>query len=312
MLARIGRYSLVVVLTFFSVSLLVFALIWNSAGDSSAYILSEDAGSGEIAEYRASAGLDKSFWDSYLHFILSFITGRWGHTAAGHDIKLLISHSVPVTLSLAFLSLLLAIIISVPLSVIGAGNRAAGYAVSGLSVVLMVLPSFLMAMFLVSVFSMKLKIFPVAGYIPPSRGFVPYLRSLFLPSLTLAFLHASLYMRVFRKALREGVESQYSLFALSMGMRKKDLAVKSAMKPALPVLLSLISQSLVSAIGGAAVVETVYSLPGIGSLLVDAALSRDGQLAGTIMILLSLSASIIFFFLEGILPAIDPRIRRSR
>ena len=163
----------------------------------------------------------------------------------------------------------------------------------------------------VIIFSIACGFFPSAGYISVSRGIIPYIRSLFLPSLTLALLHASLYVRVFRKAVRDGIRSKYSLFALSTGMRRKELALKSAMKPSLPVLLSLISQSLVSAIGGSAVVETVFALPGIGALMVDAALSRDGQLAGIIMILLAISTAVIFFLLEGVLPLVDPRIRRG-
>ena len=310
-LARLGRYFLVIIMAFLAVSLLVFVLMDNASGDSSAYILAEDAGEGAVASYRGKSGLDTPLFERYCSFIISFMRGEWGRTVSGHDVRALIAHSVPVTLSLSSFSLLIAVGISIPLSVIGARNRIIGCIVSGVSISLMALPSFLIAMFLVIVFSIACGFFPSAGYIPVSRGIIPYIRSLFLPSLTLALLHASLYVRVFRKAVRDGIRSQYSLFALSTGMRRKELALKSAMKPSLPVLLSLISQSLVSAIGGSAVVETVFALPGIGALMVDAALSRDGQLAGIIMILLAISTAVIFFLLEGVLPLADPRIRRG-
>ena len=311
-LARLGRYSAVLIMAFFAVSFIVFALSSLAEGDSSAFILSEDAGEAEIAAYREGMGLDDPFLLRYASFIASFLRGDWGESASGHDIKGLILHSAPVTVSLSLSSLAIALMISIPLSIAGSRSRAAGSFVSGLSVTIMALPSFLTAMFLVLLFSRVLDLFPVAGYVPLSRGVMRHIQSLFLPSLTLALLHSSLYMRVFRKALSDGIRSTYSRFALSTGMKRKQLALSSAFRPALPLLFSLVAQSLVAALGGAAVIETVFALPGIGALMVSAALSRDGRLAGIIMILLSIAASLIFFVLEGLLPLIDPRIRRGR
>ena len=312
MLKRAARYFLIMILTFLSVSFLVFSFLDMAEGDSSAYVLPEDAAEEEIAAYREAQGLNRPFLERYSGFMLSFMKGEWGISAAGHDIKSMIAHSVPVTISIAFSSIFLALLISVPLSIAAVRRKWIGCGVSVLSTVLMIMPSFLLSMVLVLLFSVYFRVFPVAGYVPLSRGFILHVRSIFLPSLTLALLHSSLFMRVFRKALAAGAESQYSLFALSTGMSEKEIAVKSALRPSLPLLASLVSQSLSFALGGSAAVETVFSLPGIGALMVDAALSRDAQLAGTVMILVAVSVAFVFFLFEGILPMIDPRVRRHR
>ncbi len=309
--AIIRRVS-VILLTLIMVSAAVFMMQSLSLGDSSAYILSEEASEEEIAEYRRSQGLDDPVLVRYLRFLAAFVSGSWGKTVNGNEISALILQRLPVTISLALFSALLALAISVPLSIMAAKNRRAGKAVSALAILLMASPSFLTALFLVSIFSLSLGIFPPAGYIPPGDSLAGYLRSMFLPSLTLALLHSALYLRIFRKALEENLDSPFSLSMLSMGVRRRDLVRRSALKPSLPVLYTLIASSLASSAAGAAVTETVFALPGIGSLLVSASLSRDVSLSGTLMMLIALSVSVIYALLEIVLLVSDPRARRGR
>ena len=298
-----------IVMTLILSSFIVFALSDAAPGDSSAFILSEDASDDARGSYMESLGQDEAFVSRYISFLLSFLRGDWGRSASGFDIRETIIRSASVTASVTMLSVLLSLIISVPLSIIGARRGSAiDRILSAFSLTLMSLPSFLIGMLLVMLLAMRFPVFPVAGML---RGACGYLRSLFLPSLTLALLHSSLYLRVFRRALSDGLESQYSLFALSLGMKRRSLAIRSAFRPALPLLSSLVAQSMASAFGGVAVIETVFALPGLGSLMVSAALARDSRLAGTIMMLLSLAVAIIFFLLEGLLPLIDPRVRRG-
>ena len=303
------RYLLMIALTLVLSSLVVFILSEASPGDSSSFVLAEDASDAAREAYMAGTGQGDAFVSGYISFLLSFIRGDWGRSATGFDIRSAILHSASVTAGITLLSVILSLLISVPLSIIGA--RRGGVAdrlLSVFSLTLMALPSFLVGMLLVMLLAMRFPVFPVAGLM---RGASGYVRSLFLPSLTLALLHSSLYLRVFRRALSDGIESQYSLFALSLGMRRRSLALRSAFRPALPLLSSLVAQSMASAFGGVAVIETVFALPGIGSLMVSAALSRDPRLAGTIMMLLSFAVAVVYFLLDGLLPLIDPRVRRG-
>ena len=310
---RILRYAFIVIATFFAVSFLVFALSSLSPGDSSAYVIAEEASTEDVEAYRSALGLDRPFLVRYIAFIVSFIRCDWGKSATGFDISWMIARGASVTLSITLFAIPMALIIALPLSIaVVRKGGAFSLIVSLFSVVIMSLPSFLTAMILVIVFSIKLPLFPVAGYVDLSRGILPHLRSIFLPSLTLALLHASLYIRIMKKALKKGIEQKYSAFALSTGMKRTDLVTKSALKPSLPLLCSLLAQSIASSFGGAAVIETVFALPGLGSLMVDAALMRDARLAGCLMILVSLSVAVVFFIFEGVVALIDPRIRRGK
>ena len=282
-------------------------------GDSSSYLLSEEAGEEEISLYRESMNLDDPFLVRYGSFLASFIKGEWGVSANGLDIKETVMRRIPATLSLTIFSIALAVVISVPLSVFAVRNRKIGKAVSLFSILIMSLPSFMIAVFLVMIFSVHLKIFPPAGYISIGESFSGFLRTMFLPSFTLSLLHSSLYLRIFRKALDENLAKPFSMAMAAMGMKKKDLVMKSAFAPSLPVLASLASLlagSFATAASGSAVTETIFAIPGIGSLLVDAALTRDTALSGILIIFIALAVSLMSAVAELLFFILDPRTRR--
>ena len=279
-------------------------------GDSSSYLLSEEAGEEEISLYRESMNLDDPFLVRYGSFLASFIKGEWGVSANGLDIKETVMRRIPATLSLTIFSIALAVVISVPLSVFAVRNRKIGKAVSLFSVLIMSLPSFMIAVFLVMIFSVHLKIFPPAGYISIGESFSGFLRTMFLPSFTLSLLHSSLYLRIFRKALDENLAKPFSMAMAAMGMKKKDLVMKSAFAPSLPVLASLLAGSFATAASGSAVTETIFAIPGIGSLLVDAALTRDTALSGILIIFIALAVSFMSAVAELLFFILDPRTRR--
>ena len=210
----------------------------------------------------------------------------------------------------AFAVATLAAVYSVPLSVFAVRNRKIGKAVSLFSILIMSLPSFMIAVFLVMIFSVHLKIFPPAGYISIGESFSGFLRTMFLPSFTLSLLHSSLYLRIFRKALDENLAKPFSMAMAAMGMKKKDLVMKSAFAPSLPVLASLLAGSFATAASGSAVTETIFAIPGIGSLLVDAALTRDTALSGILIIFIALAVSLMSAVAELLFFILDPRTRR--
>ena len=307
---RVLRRAGIILLTLLIVSFMVFLLQDLSLGDSSSYLLSEEAGEEEISLYRESMNLDDPFLVRYGSFLASFIKGEWGVSANGLDIKETVMRRIPATLSLTIFSIALAVVISVPLSVLAVRNRKIGKAVSLFSVLIMSLPSFMIAVFLVMIFSVHLKIFPPAGYISIGESFNGFLRTMFLPSFTLSLLHSSLYLRIFRKALDENLAKPFSMAMAAMGMKKKDLVMKSAFAPSLPVLASLLAGSFATAASGSAVTETIFAIPGIGSLLVDAALTRDTALSGILIIFIALAVSFMSAVAELLFFILDPRTRR--
>lgn len=307
---RVLRRAGIILLTLLIVSFMVFLFQDLSLGDSSSYLLSEEAGEEEISLYRESMNLDDPFPIRYCSFLVSFIRGEWGVSANGLDIKETVMRRIPATLSLTIFSIALAVVISVPLSVFAVRNRKIGKAVSLFSILIMSLPSFMIAVFLVMIFSVHLKIFPPAGYISIGESFSGFLRTMFLPSFTLSLLHSSLYLRIFRKALDENLAKPFSMAMAAMGMKKKDLVMKSAFAPSLPVLASLLAGSFATAASGSAVTETIFAIPGIGSLLVDAALTRDTALSGILIIFIALAVSFMSAVAELLFFILDPRTRR--
>ena len=300
-------------LTLLFVSLFVFAAVDLAKGDSSLVVLSDEAGVEEVERYRRDSGLYDIFLLRYLRFLKAFFTFSWGRTVGGEKVVDVILFRLPLTLSLTFFSIFLSLLISLPLLFFSLskvdGRR--GSILTLLSSSLMVIPTFISSLVLILIFSLWLKLFPVSGYVRLKDGIFPYLRSLFLPSLSLSFLHSAVMMKIMREALEESLKMNYTRTALAKGMKERKLVVLSAFRPSLPVLFSLVSDSLSVGFGGAAVVENIFALPGMGSLLVKGALERDGNLVSISVLIIAFLVSLFFFIADLGSYFIDPRQRRS-
>ena len=310
---RIKRRILSFVLTLLIVSLFAFSSVSLALGDSSSFVLSDEASSIAVEDYRRTMGLDDNIFIRYLRFLGNFFTLNWGKTIGGEEIRKVILDRLPVTLSLSFYSILFSTFFSILIVFFSLQKRGMKESriISILSSAFLVLPSFLTSLLLVLIFSLWLKLFPVSGYSRINNGFFMHFRSLFLPSLTLSLLHSSLMMRIMYSTLKESLEMPYTNTALSKGMKEKSLVVSSALKPSLPIFFTLISDSISSALGGSCVVENVFALPGMGSLMVKGALERDASLVSTCVMVVAFLVSFTFLVTDILTDAVDPRIRRS-
>ena len=310
---RIKRRIISFVLTLLIVSLFVFSSVSLALGDSSSFVLSDEASSIAVEDYRRAMGLDDNIFIRYLRFLGNFFTLNWGKTIGGEEIRKVILDRLPVTLSLSFYSILFSTFFSILIVFFSLQKRGMKESriISILSSAFLVLPSFLTSLLLVLIFSLWLKLFPVSGYSRINNGFFMHFRSLFLPSLTLSLLHSSLMMRIMYSTLKESLEMPYTNTALSKGMKEKSLVVSSALKPSLPIFFTLISDSISSALGGSCVVENVFALPGMGSLMVKGALERDASLVSTCVMVVAFLVSFTFLVTDILTDAVDPRIRRS-
>ena len=310
---RIKRRILSFVLTLLIVSLFVFSSVSLALGDSSSFVLSDEASSIAVEDYRRAMGLDDNIFIRYLRFLGNFFTLNWGKTIGGEEIRKVILDRLPVTLSLSFYSILFSTFFSILIVFFSLQKRGMKESriISILSSAFLVLPSFLTSLLLVLIFSLWLKLFPVSGYSRINNGFFMHFRSLFLPSLTLSLLHSSLMMRIMYSTLKESLEMSYTNTALSKGMKEKSLVLSSALKPSLPIFFTLISDSISSALGGSCVVENVFALPGMGSLMVKGALERDASLVSTCVMVVAFLVSFTFLVTDILTDTVDPRIRRS-
>ena len=311
MTKRIAVRLLSILITLFLVSLAVYSLEYLSLGDSLSIILSEEATEENFASYSQSIGYSTGYLAGYLRYISSFFRLEWGKTISGQSIASVIFSRLPLTLSLSCFSLLLSIVFSFSWAVLAVMKKGRiAKAGEAFSLFAMSLPSFLISLILILLFGVLLKLFPVAGYVPASVSLPLYLKSMFLPSLSLAIVSAPLYLRIYKAELERQAESSYSLSIIAQGGDRKDVILYSALKPSLLFGISILSESFASALAGSAVVESVFALPGFGSLMVAAALSRDMQLSGITILVISIMVSAVYLVSETLQLVLDPRVRR--
>ena len=313
MAGRITRRILSFLMTLFIVSLFVFASVSLSLGDSSSFVLSDEASTLAIERYREAKGLNDNIFLRYLRFVISFFKLDWGKTIGGEEIGKVIVNRLPVTLSLSFYSILFSTIFSslIVFFTLRRRRQNEGKVISVLSSVFLILPTFLTSLILVLIFSLWLKLFPISGYVRIKDGFISHFRSLFLPSLTLSLLHSSIMMRIMYVALKESLNMPSTNTALSKGMKENRLVISSSLKPSLPVFLTLVSDSIASAFGGSCVIENVFALPGIGSLMVKGALERDASLVSICVMVVAFLVSFVFLVSDLLSDLADPRRRRA-
>ena len=311
MTKRIAIRLLSILITLFLVSLAVYSLEYLSLGDSLSLILSEEATKENIASYSESLGQNYGYLNGYFKYIASFFRLEWGKTASGMSVSSVIFSRLPLTLTLSCFSLLISIVFSFSwavLSVIKKGKIAK--AAEAFSLFSMSLPSFLISLILVLIFGVFFKLFPVAGYVPLSVSLPLYLKSMFLPSLSLAVVNASLFLRIYKAELEKQAAKSYSISIIAQGGDRKDAVLYSALKPSLLFGISILAESFATALAGSAVVESVFALPGFGSLMVSSALSRDMQLSGITILVISLMVSAVYIASETLQLILDPRVRR--
>ncbi|MGG1679601.1 ABC transporter permease [Neobacillus sp. NRS-1170] len=306
-------FSLIPVLSV--VAVVVFLIIHITPGDPAAVMLGPDASPDQVAELREELGLNLPLYQQFTSWIAGILKGDFGWSFFMEEpvLQAFFSHLGP-TISLAILAQLLAILFAIPLGVIAAKKRGSavdqsfmGIALLGISV-----PSFLLGLFLILLFAVQLKWLPVAGYKPFSEGLFLHLRYLILPAIALGAMQAALIARMTRSSMLDILSANYIKTARSKGVKEKMIVFKHALRNAFLPILTVIGQTFGTLIAGAAVVETVFNIPGIGQLIVNSVERRDfAVIQGTIM-LVAISYVLINLVIDLLYGVVDPRVRLNR
>lgn len=296
------------------VSIVIFSLIHLVPGDPATAMLGDLATEEDITALRIRMGLDKPLIEQYFIWIGNIFHGDFGMSVVNNETvgSLIISHIRP-TISLAIYALVIAAVIAIPLGMIASRKKgsAVDHVVSVISLAGISLPSFLLGLFLMLLFSVKFRIFPVSGYKEISEGFLEHIRSLTLPAIALGFMNAALMMRMTRASMLEVLGSDYIKMAKAKGVKEFSLLAKHAFKNTLVTLITIFGQSIVQALSGAAVVESLFAVPGLGQLMVNSIGRRDYYVIQAIVLLIAVINVVINMIIDILYGFVDPRVRVS-
>ena len=294
------------------VAVIVFSLLFLAPGDPAAVLAGDQAGPEDIARIRASLGLDQPFLTQFGRWIGGVLQGDLGHSVfSGRPVLDLIVQRLEPTLALTVLALVLTVLIALPMGVFAAWRAGSavdrvtmGFAVLGFSV-----PVFVLGYLLIAAFSVAAGAFPIQGYRPLREGIGPFLHHLALPAIALAMVNSALVARTTRAAMLEILGQDYIRTARAKGLAPRQVLIGHALPNAAIPIVTILGISLASLIGGVVVTETVFNIPGIGRLTVDAILRRDYPVIQGVILL----SSAVYVFTNLLVDLsygwFDPRIR---
>ncbi|RUT44603.1 ABC transporter permease [Paenibacillus anaericanus] len=301
--------------TLILVSVITFLVFQILPGDPAQIILGVDADPQQIAALRETMGLDRSAGERYLTWIKDTLSGDFGTSIRYHrPVADMLVERLPVTLSLALFSLGLTLLVGLPLGIYIArkDGKLSALLLSLFTQLGVSIPSFWLAFILILLFSVTLKLFPTYGYTPWSEDPIGAIKSLFLPSLALAIPGIAVVIRYLRNTLLDQSRMDYVRTARSKGQHEQGIMYRHILRNALIPVITIVGLLIADTLGGSIVVENVFALPGIGSLLVTSIGTRDLPLVQTMVLYIAIIVVSINFIIDILYKVIDPRIRLKR
>ena len=294
------------------VAVLVFLMLRLGPGDPAAVIAGDAASTEQIAQIRATLGLDRSIPEQFVIWFGRVLTGDLGQSFYYKtEVTTLIGQRLEPTLSLALLTIAIAVLVAVPLGVLAAWQNGSWLdrALMSFSVLGFSVPVFVLAYVLIWLVSLKLGWLPVQGYQRLQGGVGPWLHHLLLPAITLAVVFAALIARVTRASVLETLGEDYIRTARAKGLPEATVLVRHALANAAVPIVTVIGIGTALLIGGVVVTESVYAIPGLGRLTVDAVLARDFPTIQGLVLLFSFVYVLVNLLVDLSYVFLDPRIR---
>ncbi len=294
------------------VAVLVFLMLRLTAGDPAAIIAGDNATSQDVADIRARLGLDRPITEQFVIWIGRVLRGDFGESFFfKKTVAQLIVERVEPTAALATSTLVLAVSLAVPIGVVAACKRGTWIdrALMGFSVLGFSVPTFVIGYVLIYVFAIELGWLPVQGYQRLADGVGGCLLRLVLPSVTLAIVYIALIARITRASVLEVLNADYVRTARAKGLSDLPVLARHVVRNAAVPIVTVIGLGVALLIGGVVVTESVYSIPGIGRLTVDAVLARDYPTVQAVILLFSFVYVLINLLVDLSYVLLDPRIR---
>lgn len=312
MLGYILRRILAVIPVMLLVAVFVFALLRLTPGDPAAIIAGDMATPAQLERIREAMGLNQPLHVQFVTWVGQLLRGDLGTSLISNTpVTSMIGARIGPTLSIAVLTILMSVALAVPMGVIAAWKHRSGadYTVMAFSVLGFSVPVFVIGYVFILIFSLKLGWFPVQGFTPISRGIGPFLYNAFLPALTLTTIYVALIARMTRANMLEVLGEDYIRTARAKGAPERTVLFRHALKNAAVPILTVIGTGFALLIGGVVVTETVFNIPGIGRLTVDAILARDYPVIQAMILLTSFLYVLVNLVIDLSYTFFDPRIR---
>jgi peptide/nickel transport system permease protein len=294
------------------VAIFVFSLLYITPGDPAAVIAGDIATAEDIARIHHQLGLDEPFLWRFGGWLWGVLRGDLGISIFTNlPVAQLIGQRLEPTLALTTTALVVAVIFAIPLGVIAAWKVGTWidrgvmiFAVLGFS-----LPAFVLAYLLILAFSIELDWLPVQGYVSIREGFAPFIEHLILPSIALGLIYGALIARITRASMLEVLSQDYIRTAQAKGLANETVLVRHALKNAAVPIVTVIGIGIALLISGVIVTETVFAIPGIGRLTVDAILRRDYPIIQGVILLFSAAYVLVNLAVDISYTLLDPRVR---
>jgi len=294
------------------VALIVFSLLYLAPGDPAAIIAGDQATPADVARIRISLGLDRPFLVRFGDWVWQVLHGNLGTSIFTNlPVTHMIAQRIQPTVSLLILTLTFAICLAIPMGVIAAWKH--GRSVDRIVMVIAVLsfsvPVFVVGYVLAYTFALQLDWLPVQGYTPIEDGVLPWLRNLVLPTITLGLAFIALLARITRATMVDVLSQDYVRTAKAKGVDQQDLLFVHALKNAAVPVVTIIGLGFAGLLGGAVITESVFAIPGVGRLVVDAILRRDYPVIQGVVLMTSFLYVLVNLGVDLLYTVFDPRIR---
>lgn len=315
MVLTIARRAGIFVLTALVASIVVFALLAVLPGDPARTMLGVQATPGAVAALHRELGLDRPLPVRYLEWIGGMLRGNLGTSYVTHrPVGPEIFGHLQVSLILVVTAMIVAVCVALPVGIVAAvrQGRPDGVVISALSQLFVAVPGFLAGLLLVILFAVTLHWLPASGWAAPIEGAGPFLSHLALPALALGLIQGAILSRYTRSAVLDIMREDFMRTARAKGLSRTRALVRHGLRNAMVPVLTIAGIELAALFVGAIVIETVFVVPGIGSLLVAAVANRDMvEVQGVVMVVVVV-VLLINLIVDLLYTAIDPRLRRAR
>ena len=294
------------------VALFVFLLLRLTPGDPAAILAGDNATPEQLERIRTSLGLNEPLYAQFFTWIGKLLHGDLGVSLISNvPVLQMIGQRVEPSISIALSTIILSILIAVPLGVVAAWKHGTWIdrLVMGLSVLGFSVPVFVIGYLLIQIFAIDLRWLPVQGFRSISTGLGPFLERIILPTFTLSFIYVALIARMTRASMLDVLGEDYVRTARAKGIGEVAVLLRHALRNAAVPVITVIGNGFALLISGVVVTESVFNLPGIGRLTVDAVLARDYPVIQAMILLTSLIYVTVNLLIDVAYTLLDPRIR---